>query len=84
MRVHSAILLVLALSVQLVNSLCPELQKVVEELPEDYMYDTEFATRVKETLKKLNHTHIYENVPDSTAMEGDEDRPAEQQMIIMD
>ena len=46
MRVSCAILLALSMTVQLVASLCPELQDMLSKLPADYMYDKQYARDV--------------------------------------
>ena len=86
MRLSCASLFAFSLTMQLVASLCPELQEALSRLPEEYMFDKVYAKNVTETLKTLNASHVWpeDHFSDSVLYKDDADRPVEHDVVIMD
>ena len=86
MRVSCAILFALSTTVQLVASLCPELQDILSKLPADYMFDKQYARDVSKVLNELNSTHIWPepHFEPSLLYKDDEDRPIEHDVVVFD
>lgn len=86
MRLSCVSLFALSVTMQLVASLCPELQEALSRLPEEYMFDTEYARNVTDTLKNLNASHVWpeEHFSDSLLYKDDADRPVEHDVVVMD